>query len=57
MGICLSSEDRQLKKKNETIDKELNDDAKRLKKECKILLLGMTARSPAERANGLIMST
>ena len=43
MGACLSSESAEeveQKKKSRAIDAELEDDAKRLRKECKILLLG-----------------
>ena len=37
-----SSEEADQKKKSQAIDKVLEEDSKRLRKECKILLLGMT---------------
>ncbi|KAK2070584.1 hypothetical protein P8C59_005068 [Phyllachora maydis] len=42
MGACVSSanEDTELKKRSQKIDKELEEDSKRLRRECKILLLG-----------------
>lgn len=42
MGICMSSnnEEAEQKKKSQAIDKILEEDSKRLRKECKILLLG-----------------
>lgn len=44
MGACLSSSDKELSTKDEkasaAIDRQIEDDARRLKKECKILLLG-----------------
>lgn len=42
MGACMSSsnEEAELKKKSQAIDKVLEEDSKRLRKECKILLLG-----------------
>ncbi|AEO70909.1 dfc36a28-0d70-456a-8dfa-0310fbd4c003 [Thermothielavioides terrestris] len=42
MGACMSTsgEDSELRKRSNKIDKELEEDSKRLRKECKILLLG-----------------
>lgn len=42
MGACMSSnsEEAEQKKKSQAIDKALEEDSKRLRKECKILLLG-----------------
>lgn len=42
MGICMSSnsDDLEQKKRSEQIDGELKKDAARLRRECKILLLG-----------------
>lgn len=42
MGACMSSsnEEAEQKKKSQAIDKILEEDSKRLRKECKILLLG-----------------
>jgi guanine nucleotide-binding protein G(i) subunit alpha len=50
MGICMSSnnEEAEQKKKSQQIDKQLEEDSKRLRKECKILLLGAcTTAEPA----------
>lgn len=46
MGICMSSnnEEAEQKKKSQQIDKQLEEDSKRLRKECKILLLGAWSR-------------
>jgi guanine nucleotide-binding protein subunit alpha len=48
MGSCMSTsgEDSDQRKRSNKIDKELEEDSKKLRKECKILLLGM---SPASR--------
>ncbi|KAJ3121780.1 Guanine nucleotide-binding protein alpha-2 subunit [Nowakowskiella sp. JEL0407] len=40
MGMCLSAEDKELNAKNSAIEKLIQEDAKKLEKECKILLLG-----------------
>ncbi|KAM0205707.1 hypothetical protein ACHAPQ_007108 [Fusarium lateritium] len=42
MGACMSSSNEEVdqKKKSQAIDKVLEEDSKRLRKECKILLLG-----------------
>lgn len=42
MGACVStnSEEAEQKKRSQKIDKELEEDSKKLRKECKILLLG-----------------
>lgn len=43
MGSCFSrtsTEDAEQKKRSQLIDKGIEDDSKRLKRECKILLLG-----------------
>ncbi|CAK7564379.1 MAG: Guanine nucleotide-binding protein alpha-2 subunit [Sporothrix epigloea] len=42
MGACMSSNSEELeqKKRSQKIDKELEEDSKRLRRECKILLLG-----------------
>lgn len=44
MGGCLSStsEEAEKKKKSQAIDRTIEEDSRRLKKECKILLLGTT---------------
>ena len=43
MGACGSTEtgDTEQKKKSQAIDKALEEDSRRLRRECKILLLGM----------------
>jgi guanine nucleotide-binding protein G(i) subunit alpha len=43
MGGCVSSEsnaDLEQKKKSQAIDRKLEEDSRRLRRECKILLLG-----------------
>lgn len=47
MGACMSSsnEELQRKKHSQNIDKQLEEDSKRLRRECKILLLGMPKTS------------
>jgi guanine nucleotide-binding protein subunit alpha len=42
MGICMSTnnEDVEQKKRSQAIDRKLEEDSKRLRRECKILLLG-----------------
>ena len=43
MGICMStdSEESQQLKRSQAIDRKLQEDSRRLRRECKILLLGM----------------
>ena len=47
MGICGStpSEEAEAKKKSQAIDRALQEDQQRLRRECKILLLGMQTPS------------
>lgn len=47
MGMCMSTsgEESEQKKRSNKIDKDLEEDMKRLRKECKILLLGMSRTS------------
>lgn len=42
MGACMSSnqEDAEQKKRSQMIDRKLEEDSKKLRRECKILLLG-----------------
>lgn len=40
MGACMSAPDRAAKARSDAIDKSIGEDAKRYKRECKILLLG-----------------
>lgn len=43
MGNCVSnSEDREAKARSDAIDRQIEEDQKKFKKECKILLLGMS---------------
>ena len=42
MGNCISSQDRVEKAKSDAIDRQLEEDSRRLRKECKILLLGQS---------------
>jgi guanine nucleotide-binding protein subunit alpha len=48
MGACMSSnsEEAEQRKRSQKIDKDLEEDSKRLRRECKILLLGMFKRNP-----------
>lgn len=45
MGACMSSnsEETEQKKRSQKIDKDLEEDSKRLRRECKILLLGTSS--------------
>lgn len=49
MGSCMSTsgEESDQRKRSNRIDKDLEEDSKRLRKECKILLLGTFCRLPA----------
>jgi guanine nucleotide-binding protein subunit alpha len=53
MGACMSSsnEEADQKKKSQAIDKILEEDSKRLRKECKILLLGKGVEATGEALN------
>ena len=46
MGICMSTnnEDVEQKKRSQAIDRKLEEDSRRLRRECKILLLGKQSR-------------
>ena len=52
MGACMSSnaEETEQKKRSQMIDKKLEEDSRRLRRECKILLLG----TPRALAGNLI---
>lgn len=47
MGACMSSNNEEVsrKKHSQAIDKQLEEDSKRLRRECKILLLGTTSET------------
>lgn len=49
MGSCMSTsgEESEQRKRSNKIDKDLEEDSKRLRRECKILLLGTSLR-PAQ---------
>ncbi|KAI0666966.1 G-protein alpha subunit [Trametes maxima] len=40
MGNCVSTQDREAQQRSQEIDKQIEEDSRKLKKECKILLLG-----------------
>ena len=40
MGNCVSAQDREAQLRSQEIDKQIEEDSRKLKKECKILLLG-----------------
>lgn len=40
MGSCLSIDDKASREQSEAIDKQIEEDSRKLRKECKILLLG-----------------
>ena len=44
MGLCMStnSEEAEQRKRSQAIDRRLQEDSRRLRRECKILLLGAT---------------
>jgi hypothetical protein len=46
MGICMSTnnDDVEQKKRSQAIDRKLEEDSRRLRRECKILLLGKQLR-------------
>lgn len=46
-----SNEEADQKKKSQAIDKILEEDSKRLRKECKILLLGKGGKATSEALN------
>ena len=48
--MSASSEEAEMKKISQKIDKELEEDSKRLRRECKILLLGMSCNPPGDEA-------
>jgi hypothetical protein len=43
MGNCISAQDRADKAISDAIDKQIEEDSRKFRKECKILLLGKTA--------------
>lgn len=57
MGACMSTngEETEMKKRSQKIDKDLEEDSKRLRRECKILLLGMPP-PPLPRQRGSMLT-
>jgi guanine nucleotide-binding protein G(i) subunit alpha len=50
MGSCMSVEEKADKERSVAIDKQIEEDSRRFRKECKILLLGASALGcPARR--------
>lgn len=49
MGACMSTNDEETeqKKRSQKIDRDLEEDSKKLRKECKILLLGAHPYCPS----------
>lgn len=50
MGVCLSAEEKAAKEQSNIIDRQLEEDNKKFKKECKILLLGKLLQEHIEIA-------
>jgi guanine nucleotide-binding protein G(i) subunit alpha len=40
MGLCLSADEKEDRQRSHKIDKSIEEDNRRMKRECKILLLG-----------------
>jgi hypothetical protein len=53
MGICMSTnnDDVEQKKRSQAIDRKLEEDSRRLRRECKILLLGKQLSRRRERVH------
>ena len=53
MGLCMSTntDDAELKKRSQAIDRALEEDSRRLRRECKILLLGACFECPSVLSN------
>ena len=56
MGSCMSTSGDDQRKRSNKLDKELEEDSKRLRKECKILLLGTSPPVPV-RCGGTLPIT
>jgi guanine nucleotide-binding protein G(i) subunit alpha len=59
MGACMSSggnDEGDQKKRSQMIDRGLEEDSKKLRRECKILLLGKGDASPRMRLSGCMRS-
>ena len=50
MGNCVSTVDREAAARSQEIDKQIEEDSRKFKKECKILLLGECSLFALERA-------
>jgi hypothetical protein len=59
MGMCMSSniDEAEQKKKSQAIDKILEEDSKRLRRECKILLLGTYATHLCQSARATLCAS
>lgn len=58
MGGCVSSEsnaDLEQKKRSQMIDRKLEEDSRRLRRECKILLLGRFIAMSCRRSDGRLI--
>lgn len=40
MGLCLSADEKEDRQRSNNIDRKIEEDSRRMKRECKILLLG-----------------
>lgn len=56
MGACFSATDRQGKLQSDLIDRQIEEDQKKFKRECKILLLGNIHSYRARRVDLTILS-
>lgn len=52
MGNCVSSQDREAQQRSQEIDKQIEEDSRKFKKECKILLLGEYSSIHSPQATG-----
>lgn len=57
MGNCASQSDKEEKARSDLIDKQLEDDSKKFKKECKILLLGPCSVSSESRLSLILFDS
>ena len=51
MGNCVSAQDREALQRSQEIDKQIEEDSRKFKKECKILLLGASSSPRSPRAD------
>ena len=57
MGACMSTnaEDLEQKKRSQAIDRKIEEDSRKLRRECKILLLGMPIRPIRKDNSGMML--